>query len=105
MPQPAPGIVGNVRGEPALEIRAAQTFAAFVSAQDRFRRMAGAAVTGPLDQECPAIPFRTVLWIGMEFALLEIERIPGAHSGSDVEGKHQPASCIFGMNRRHGVEE
>src|SRR5262249_19459211 len=64
-------VVGDVRGEPVLDVESAQVFAGLVRPHEIFRRMAGAAMAGALDKKRAAIPFSRFLRIGFEPFVLE----------------------------------
>src|SRR5258705_8412928 len=87
--EPAPAVVGDVGREPSLQGGALKVLAGLIAPQEGFRRVTGAAMTWAIDQKSSPIPRGRLLWVGLVFALAEIERVPHAHRRPDIERKRQ----------------
>ena len=100
-----PGVIGDVGREPALQVRSRCRYSLVLSPpRNDLRRVAGAAMRGPLHQEGAAVPFGRLLRIGLEFARGEIQRIPDPHRGADVERERQRVGDHRILYRRDGLE-
>ncbi len=87
----AQGLVrGDVGREPVLQRGAGQRLVRLFGAQQRFGRVAGAAMRRPGDEIGAAIPRRRFRGIGGEGAGPEVEPVPYRQGGADIIGKAQP---------------
>ena len=97
-------VIGDVGREPSLQRIALKSVVQVVAAERRLGRVAGAAMAQTFDKIGAAIPFGGFRGVRLEFAALEIERVPDRHSLTNVERERQLVGNDGVANRLHRIE-